>query len=246
MPVPVRAQLNTSSVNGMCPYWYWTKVQNCQCRYGHHWMLVPVMDCVYPGTDQSAKMPVPVWATFWNTRIGNGRCPYWYWAKVYCQYWYRHHFWMLICAFWFQHIWHHWRYMLLLQCISFHSFTLEPLFSLFHHIWFLTLLLWWIYFHSFTLQISLFHHSVPVMECAHTGTEPKCKNASTGMDGHNWMPVPVMECAHTGNEPKCKIAITGTDIWISVPVMNCAHTGTEPKFQTASTFTSSILEYQYR
>ncbi len=78
-------------------------------------------------------------------------------------------------------IWHPWCYTLLPQCISFNSFTLNPLFSLFRCIWFWTLLLWWISFHSFTLQISLFHHSIPVMGCAHTGTEPKCKNASTVM-----------------------------------------------------------------
>ncbi len=46
------------------------------------------------------------------------------------------------------------------------------------------------------------------MECAYTGTEPKCRNLSTGMGTIiEWL---VIECAYTGTEPKCRNAITGT------------------------------------
>ncbi len=55
VPIPVWAQLNAITSNGLRPYWYWTKVQKYQYRYGHHWLSVPVMESAHTGTEPECK-----------------------------------------------------------------------------------------------------------------------------------------------------------------------------------------------
>ncbi len=57
MTVLVQAPfLDASSGNGLCLYWYWTKVQKCQDQYRHHFrMPVPVIECAYTGTEPKCK-----------------------------------------------------------------------------------------------------------------------------------------------------------------------------------------------
>jgi hypothetical protein len=57
----------------------------------------------------------------------------------------------------------------------------------------------------------------PVMDCAYTGSEPKCKNARTGTGTIFGMPVPVMDRAYTGTEPIYNVNID-TGKWMPVPV----------------------------